>query len=112
MEEFLKQWLLPLFSAGGIGYTAINIWANRKKNNADTGKTKAEGDGQTVKNALQMENLAFDRYKQTEEKLQMVEKLLAEIKLEREKDRQYILLLQNHIREMGGTPPDRPELEG
>lgn len=105
--------LLPIFGsilgAGGIGAIIVTAVINRKRNHAETEDVKVNTNSTSIENSIKMENLMFERYVSTDEKLKAVEQLLGEVRNELEQEREYIEILRKYIREKGFEPPERPD---
>ena len=108
IEQFLMTVFLPILGVGGIGVTVIGAYANRKKTKAEATETITEGASNTIENSMKLESLAMERYEQTMDKLEQAEKLLSEVRAELLKEREYIEILQQTLRDNGIPVPPRP----
>ena len=95
----------------GIGVVVIKGIIDRKRNRAEVEGVKANTKSVSIANSIKMENLAFERYVSTEEKLKAVEQLLAEVRRELEAEREYILILRKYIKDNGYEPPEHPNFD-
>ncbi|MCL2838288.1 MAG: hypothetical protein FWE04_04375 [Oscillospiraceae bacterium] len=104
-ENISVIWWLVLTVVGSGGLVALIQGVFTRK------KTKVDTESITVKNAMNLESIAIERYTSTLEKLAAAERIIADIRKEMENDRQYILVLQEFIYSHGFEVPERPKID-
>jgi len=67
MTDFFSQYALPILLSGTFGAVVMGV-INRKKTKAETKKIGAESNAMTIKNSIELENLAMDRYREEVER--------------------------------------------
>ena len=92
------EWVVGILAAIGGGSISIIVQAIANK-----GKTKVESESVLVKSALDIEEIAMNRYTTAEQKLNKIKAELDEVKGEMAHDKRYIsylvdLLIKNNIK--------------
>jgi len=67
LSEILSQYALPILLSGTFGAVVMAI-INRKKTKAETNKIGAESNSVTIKNSIELENIAMERYREEVER--------------------------------------------
>ena len=86
----------------GVVTAVVNAWFSRKKNSAETGRI-------LIEDAINLERLAAERFTETKARLDLMEELFAQVKLDLERAGAYIIVLEDVLK-MNGIPV--PEKEG
>jgi len=89
-----------VIGSGGLG-AVVHALAAKKKNKVDAAET-------AVKTIIEIEKLSMTRYQETYDKLEKAELLIAQVKHELTKEKEYIAILQHFIENNGFDVPERP----